>query len=169
MHNTIPDIIILGKPIGNGHPMAAVITTEKINKSFENGMEFFSSFGGNPVSCEIGKSVLKIIEEENLQKNALTVGNYLMEKLTILKNKYNIINEVRGMGLFIGIEFKNIDETPATKKALFITNELKKQFILVSTDGKYNNVIKIKPPLCFSITNADLLIKLLEKILRKLI
>ena len=169
MHNTIPDIIILGKPIGNGHPMAAVITTEKINKSFENGMEFFSSFGGNPVSCEIGKSVLKIIEEENLQKNALTVGNYLMEKLTILKNKYNIINEVRGMGLFIGIEFKNIDETPATKKALFITNELKKQFILVSTDGKYNNVIKIKPPLCFSITNADLLIKLLEKILQKLI
>ena len=92
-----------------------------------------------------------------------------MEKLTILKNKYNIINEVRGMGLFIGIEFKNIDETPATKKALFITNELKKQFILVSTDGKYNNVIKIKPPLCFSITNADLLIKLLEKILQKLI
>ena len=119
MHEIIPDIIILGKPIGNGHPMAAVITTEKINKSFENGMEFFSSFGGNPVSCEIGKSVLKIIEEETLQKNALTVGNYLMEKLTILKNKYNIINEVRGMGLFIGIEFKNIDETPGTKKALF--------------------------------------------------
>ena len=169
MYDTTPDIIILGKPIGNGHPMAAVVTTDKINNSFENGMEFFSSFGGNPVSCEIGKTVLKIIEKENLQKNALTVGNYLMENLTILKNKYNIIHEVRGMRLFIGIEFKNIDETPATQEALFITNELKKQFVLVSTDGKYNNVIKIKPPLCFSITNADLLIKLLEKILHKLI
>ena len=84
MHNTIPDIIILGKPIGNGHPMAAVITTEKINKSFENGMEFFSSFGGNPVSCEIGKSVLKIIQEENLQNNALNVGNLLIDKFNEL-------------------------------------------------------------------------------------
>ena len=169
MLDKVPDIIILGKPIGNGHPMAAVITTKKINKSFENGMEFFSSFGGNPVSCEIGKSVLKIIEEEKLQKNALTVGNYLTTKLNQLKNKYKIIHDIRGMGLFIGIEFKKINGIPATKETIYITNELKKQFILVSTDGEYNNVIKIKPPLCFSIANADVLIKSLEKIIRKLI
>ena len=169
MHEIIPDIIILGKPIGNGHPMAAVITTEKINKSFENGMEFFSSFGGNPVSCEIGKSVLKIIEEEKLQKNALIVGNYLINKLNTLKNKFKLIHEVRGLGLFIGIEFKNMNGKPATKETKYITNQLKKEFILVSTDGEYNNVIKIKPPLCFSVTNADILIESLEKIIRKLI
>ena len=169
MHDIEPDIIILGKPIGNGHPMAAVITTKKINKSFENGLEFFSSFGGNPVSCEIGKSVLKIIEEEKLQKNALNVGNYLIKKLNVLKNKFKLIYEVRGVGLFIGIEFKYVNGKPATKETIYITNQLKKEFILVSTDGEYNNVIKIKPPLCFSITNADLLIESLKKIMQKLI
>ena len=169
MHEKIPDIIILGKPIGNGHPMAAVITTDSINQSFENGMEFFSSFGGNPVSCEIGKTVLNIIEDENLQQNALKVGDYLYKKLTELKNVYQIIYDVRGLGLFIGIEFVSNNKQPGTKEASYITNELKKQFILVSTDGQFDNIIKIKPPLCFTKKNAKRLVETIKEIIKKLV
>ena len=169
MHEKIPDIIILGKPIGNGHPMAAVITTDSINQSFENGMEFFSSFGGNPVSCEIGKTVLNIIEEENLQQNALKVGDYLYKKLTELKKVYQIICDVRGIGLFIGVEFVSNNKKPGTKEASYITNELKKQFILVSTDGQFDNIIKIKPPLCFTKKNAKRLVETIKEIIKKLV
>ena len=154
MHKIVPDIVILGKHIGNGHPMAAVVTTDALNQSFENGMEFFSSFGGNPVSCEIGKEVLNIIEEENLQQNALKVGEYLQKNLIKLKNSYKVIDDVRGCGLFIGIECINDKGEPGKKEAKYITNELKKKFILVSTDGQFENVIKIKPPLCFTKKNA---------------
>jgi len=166
MHKTVPDIVILGKPIGNGHPMAAVVTTDTINQSFENGMEFFSSFGGNPVSCEIGKEVLKIIERENLQKNALIVGKYLYKKLIELKNNYKTIDDVRGCGLFIGIECVNHKGEPGKKEAKYITNELKKKFILVSTDGQFENIIKIKPPLCFTKNNAKKLVNSIEEIIK---
>jgi ethanolamine-phosphate phospho-lyase len=155
MHDIVPDIVILGKPMGNGHPIAAVVTTEAIAESFANGMEFFSSFGGNPVSCAVGKTVLEIIQEEKLQENAIVVGNYFKMKLKEVQAHHSEIGDIRGEGLFIGIEFTTADGKPDSSKAAAVKNELKNNFILTGTDGPYNNVIKIKPPLCFSKKNVD--------------
>ena len=170
LQNVIPDIITIGKPLGNGHPIAAVVTTPEIANTFNNGMEYFNSFGGNPVSCAIGLSVLQVLEEENLQKNALDVGNYLMSELNLLKQKFEIIGDVRGKGLFIGAELVKDMKTqePAPKMAQIIINQMKEIGILLSTDGPHNNVLKIKPPMVFSRENAQLVINSLEKLLSKL-
>lgn len=167
MHGVIPDIVILGKPMGNGHPMGAVVTTNEIADAFNNGMEFFSSFGGNPVSCAIGDAVLNVLEEEQLQQNAKTVGDYYLLELTRLRQKYDCIGEVRGSGLFIGFEFVKDRFTlePDTELARKIKNQLREKFILVSTDGPFDNIIKSKPPLCFSEENVDEVIFAIEKIL----
>jgi len=165
----IPDIVVLGKPMGNGHPIGAVITTSEIAKSFETGVEFFSSFGGNAVSCKIGLSVLNIIKMENLQKNSQEVGNYYKSLLFDLKEKQSSISDVRGLGLFIGIEFSNPNNLkPDSCKAEFVKNELKNNGILVGTDGPYNNVIKSKPPLCFSKQNAKEVVEKMNMILNKI-
>lgn len=168
MQNVTPDIVILGKPMGNGHPMGAVVTTDAIAGAFNNGMEFFSSFGGNPVSCAIGTAVLDVIEEEQLQRNAFTVGNYFMNELEQLKNEFASIGDVRGSGLFIGVEFIKDDQlTPNTELAQQIKNELRNRHILVSTDGPYDSVIKSKPPLCFTKPNVDQVVDEMRKILLK--
>jgi ethanolamine-phosphate phospho-lyase len=166
MHDIVPDIVILGKPMGNGHPIAAVVTTEAIAESFANGMEFFSSFGGNPVSCAMGKTVLEIIEEEKLQENALLVGNFFKSKLKELQAHDGRIRDVRGEGLFLGIEFTTSDSRPDTATASLIKNELKNRFILSGTDGPHDNVIKIKPPLCFSMKDVDFFVDNLEYVLK---
>src|SRR5258706_71269 len=100
----LPDIVTMGKPMGNGHPLAAVVTTPEIAGAFANGMEYFNTFGGNPVSCAIGLAVLDVIEEEQLQANALKVGQHLMDGLRKLMDKHPLIGDVRGLGLFVGIE-----------------------------------------------------------------
>jgi len=165
----VPDIIVLGKPMGNGHPIGAVITTSEIAKSFSKGVEFFSSFGGNPVSCKIGLSVLNVIKMENLQKNSEEVGKYYMSLLLDLKEKYSFISDVRGSGLFLGIEFSNPDNLdPDSYKAQLLKNELKNNGILVGTDGPYNNIIKSKPPLCFSKDNAKEVVEKMDLILKKI-
>src|SRR5699024_10252530 len=105
LQEVIPDIVVLGKPIGNGHPLAAVVVKKEIAEAFDNGMEYFNTFGGNPVSMITGKTVLEVIQKEELQKNALEVGTYLLEKLKELQEKYFMIGDVRGRGLFIGVEF----------------------------------------------------------------
>jgi 4-aminobutyrate aminotransferase-like enzyme/Ser/Thr protein kinase RdoA (MazF antagonist) len=167
MQQVIPDIVVLGKPIANGHPMGAVVTTQAIAESFNNGMEFFSSFGGNPVSCAIASAVLDVIEDEALQQNSLEVGNYFMQELKQLQNQYVSIGNVRGAGLFIGVEFIKDDQlTPNTELAALIKNELRNRHILVSTDGPYDSVIKSKPPLCFSKQNVDQVISEMDSILR---
>ena len=170
MYDVVPDIVILGKPMGNGHPMGAVICTDEIASAFENGMEFFSSFGGNPVSCEIGSAVLDVIKSEKLQSHALKVGNNLLKKLNQLKNKYPIIGDVRGAGFFLGIELiSDIDiRSPATIAAQKIINEMKDKGFLLSTDGPFNNVIKFKPPMCFSMDDTFLLIDAFENVLSSL-
>ncbi|MEQ9425788.1 MAG: aminotransferase class III-fold pyridoxal phosphate-dependent enzyme [Cyclobacteriaceae bacterium] len=160
-----PDIVVLGKPIGNGHPLAAVVTTDEISSAFDNGMEFFSSFGGNPVSCVIGQAVLDVIHEEKLQLNALNVGEYLREQLTELQSKHEIISDVRGTGLFLGIELKR-DNEPATDKASKLIDDLKEDGILLGIDGPGRNVIKFKPPMCFNQSNADELAEKLDLALR---
>jgi len=168
-NDVIPDIVTLGKPMGNGHPISAVVTSEKIAKTFDNGMEYFNSFGGNPVSMAIGKTVLDVIEKEKLQKNAHEVGLYLKKKLNVLKKKYqgNII-EIRGEGLFLGIDLvrKSDPDKPATNTAKFIINYCRKLGLLISTDGPYNNVLKIKPPIIFTKNNADFLVNVLDQSLK---
>ena len=167
--DVIPDIVVLGKPMGNGHPIGAVITNSEIANSFSKGVEFFSSFGGNPISCKIGISVLDVIRMENLQKNSEEVGSYYIKQLIDLKEKYPSISDVRGSGLFIGIEFSNPKNmTPDSKKAELLKNELKSNGILVGTDGRYNNVIKSKPPLCFSKKNAKEVVEKIDMILKKI-
>lgn len=165
--NVVPDIVALGKPIGNGHPLAAVITTPEIANSFNTGMEFFSTTGGNPVSCAVGMAVLDVIKSEKLQNHALEVGNYLMHQLTQLKHKHPIIGDVRGLGLFIGIELiKNHKTlTPAKEEAKYIIERMKDLGVLISIDGPLYNVLKIKPPLVFTKENANYLVTTLDQVL----
>ena len=162
----IPDIVIIGKPMANGHPMGAVICTNEIAESFGNGVEFFSSFGGNPVSCAIASSVLDVIDEEKLQENAKNVGDYYKSLFINLREKFKCIGDIRGSGLFLGIEInKDNSMIPDQELAHFIKNELRNQNILISTDGPSDSVIKSKPPLCFTIENARLVVNHIEKVL----
>lgn len=165
--DVIPDIVILGKPMGNGHPIGAVITTDEIADSFNKGVEFFSSFGGNPVSCAIGLAVLDVIEEEGLQQNAMEVGNHYKYLLNDLKNDFNCIGDVRGFGLFLGVEIVNKDQKPDTRLAGIIKNELRNRNILISTDGPFDNVLKSKPPLCFTKADAEKVVQHIYEILIK--
>ncbi len=163
----VPDIVTMGKPIGNGHPLAAVVTTPEIAASFNNGMEYFNTFGGNPVSCAIGLAVLDVIAEEGLQENAQQVGTHLMDGMIELMEKHALIGDVRGLGLFIGIELVLDRQTlaPAPEQASYIANRMRERGILLSTDGPYQNVLKIKPPLVFTEENADFLVTTLDEIL----
>ncbi|KYO20348.1 5-phosphohydroxy-L-lysine phospho-lyase [Alligator mississippiensis] len=164
----VPDIITMGKPIGNGHPVACVATTKEIAESFAaTGVEYFNTFGGNPVSCAIGLAVLDVIEKEHLQAHAMQVGNFLMELLNQQKVKHPIIGNVRGAGLFIGVDLiKDQDKrTPATEEAEYLITRLKKEYILLSTDGPGRNVLKFKPPMCFSVQDAKLVVDAMDKIL----
>ena len=162
----VPDIVILGKSMANGHPMGAVVVSKKISDSFGESVEFFSSFGGNPVSCEIANSVLDIINEEQLQQNSLEIGNYYEIKLKELKEGFNFIGEIRGQGLFLGIEILTLNGNPNPDFAQKIKNSLRDKFILVGTDGEFNNIIKTKPPLCFSKQNVDSVVSELYDILK---
>ncbi len=165
--NIVPDIVTLGKSMGNGHPISALITTEEIAETFDNGMEYFNSFGGNPVSCAIGHAVLNIIDEEELQANALSIGALLKKLLNELKNNHSIIGDIRGMGLFLGIELVNNREElkPLTKTADLAINKMKERGILLSTDGQNHNVIKIKPPMVFNKENAYYIAENLDLVL----
>ena len=167
--NIVPDIVTLGKSIGNGHPLSVVVTSEDLSNEFNNGMEYFNSFGGNPVSCAIGHAVLKVIEEEELQKNAFRVGNELKKLLNELKSVHDIIGDVRGKGLFLGIEIIRDLETLEPDKQVThkIVNEMRSRKILLSSDGPDHNVIKVKPPMVFSSSNALFLVETLDKVLSK--
>ncbi len=165
--NVVPDIVVLGKPIGNAFPLAAVVTTPEIAASFNNGMEFFSTFGGNPVACAAGLAVLGVLEEEHLQENALQVGRYLIAKLNSLQEKYALIGDVRGSGLFLGLDLVLDRESrePAPQQASYVVNRLRDHGILTGTDGPHHNVIKLRPPLIFSQADADLFVGTLDEIL----
>tara|TARA_R110002124_G_scaffold120895_6_gene278951 strand:+ start:10449 stop:13463 length:3015 start_codon:yes stop_codon:yes gene_type:complete len=158
LYDVIPDIVTMGKPAGNGHPLAIVACTPEVANAFATGMEFFNTFGGNPVSCAIGKAVLDVIEEEKLQQNALEVGGFLKSELEQLKAKFPIIGDVRGEGLFLGFELTTMDKKPLANHAAYLANRMKDLGILMSTDGPDHNVLKIKPPMVFSVENAKELI-----------
>jgi 4-aminobutyrate aminotransferase-like enzyme/Ser/Thr protein kinase RdoA (MazF antagonist) len=167
LHGVIPDIVCIGKPIGNGHPLAAVVCTRSVAEAFANGMEYFNTFGGNPVSSAIGAEVLRVVKEEKLQENALSVGNYLKEELTKMQQEFPIIGEVRGQGLFLGIELCDNELNPQTEKAAYLADRMKELGILMSTDGKDVNVMKIKPPIVFSRSQADMLLEALKQVFKE--
>ncbi len=168
LHGVIPDIVTIGKPLGNGHPVGAVACTPAIADAFANGMEYFNTFGGNPVSCAVGRAVIKTIKAEELRENAWHVGNYLKASLQHLQERFPIIGDVRGAGLFLGIELVRGDELkPCTTEASHLSNRMRENGILMSTDGPYHNVLKIKPPICFSIQDADFLIDMLSRVLEE--
>jgi 4-aminobutyrate aminotransferase-like enzyme/Ser/Thr protein kinase RdoA (MazF antagonist) len=165
----VPDIVVLGKPIGNAFPLAAVVTTAEIAASFANGMEFFSTFGGNPVACAAGLAVLDALRDEGLQQNALQVGAAWIRDLRAAQSGYPLVGDVRGSGLFLGIDLVNERETraPATDQASYIVNRLRERGVLAGTDGPHHNVIKLRPPLCFADSDAKLFTSTLVSILRE--
>jgi 4-aminobutyrate aminotransferase-like enzyme len=163
----VPDIAVFGKPIGNAFPLAAVVTTPEIAASFANGMEFFSTFGGNPVACAAGLAVLEVLEKEKLQERALRVGNHWMRGLRSLQDRQSLIGDVRGSGLFLGVDLvrDHVTREPATEEADYVVNRLRERGILAGTDGPHHNVIKLRPPLIFSEADADLFTETLGTIL----
>ena len=165
-----PDIVTMGKPISNGHPLGAVVTTRAIAEAFANGMEYFNTFGGNPVSAAIGLAVLDVIEEEGLQEHARVTGERLLAGLRELAERHEAIGDVRGMGLFIGIELVRDREAREPDGALAdeLVNRAAARGVLLSTDGSSHNVIKIKPPMVFSDRESDLLLETVDSVLAEI-
>ena len=170
LQEVMPDIVVMGKPMGNGHPLAAVIVTEEIANSFNNGIEYFNTYGGNPVSMATGLAVLEVIEKEELQANALAVGDDLINGFKELMNRHKLIGDVRGAGLFLGAELvkDRITKEPAAQEIKLIVELMKDRGFLIGTDGPYNNVLKIKPPIIFSKYNAKEFIRNLDEVLSTL-
>jgi 4-aminobutyrate aminotransferase-like enzyme len=161
----VPDIVTMGKPIGNGHPMAALVTTEEIADAFANGMEYFNTFGGNPVSCAVGLKVLEIIERDHLLQNATEMGAYLLQGMRRLQEKHPVIGDVRGLGLMLGLDLvtDRQSKAPATERAGRVVERCRELGVLMGTDGPYDNVIKMRPALIFTRANADLLLDVLAQ------
>ncbi|MDI7861827.1 aminotransferase [Rhizobiaceae bacterium n13] len=165
--NVVPDIITVAKGMGNGHPLGAVITRRDIAEAFEKEGYFFSSAGGSPVSCAVGMAVLDIMEDEALQENARTVGDYLKERLESLGEQFPLIGAVHGMGLYLGVEFVRDRETlaPATAETAAICRRLLDLGVIMQPTGDHLNVLKIKPPLCLTKDSADFFAEMLGKAL----
>lgn len=163
----VPDIVSLGKPIGNGHPIGAVVTTPAIAASFETGMEYFNTFGGNPVSCAIALAVLEVIADEGLQENARVVGGLLLDGLRELQRRHACIGDVRGCGLFIGAELVSdrAARTPDAALADRVVEAMKARHVLLSTEGPGHDVLKIKPPIVFSRRDAAEFLEKLDAVL----
>jgi 4-aminobutyrate aminotransferase-like enzyme/Ser/Thr protein kinase RdoA (MazF antagonist) len=163
----VPDIVTLGKPMGNGHPIGAVITTPEIAGSFAGGMEYFNTFGGNPVSCAVGLAVLDVLRDEDLQRHAERVGSLLLRGLARLMERHALIGDVRGMGLFLGVELvlDRDSREPAPVHAAHVVERMREHGILLSTDGPDANVIKLKPPMVFDAGDAERLVACLDRVL----
>jgi 4-aminobutyrate aminotransferase-like enzyme len=155
----VPDIVVLGKPIGNGYPIGAVVTTPEIAASFDNGMEFFSTFGGSTVACAVGLEVLDVVETERLQEHAREVGEALLERLQARIGGHPLVGDIRGSGLFLGIELVTDRTTlaPATAEAASVVNRMSERGVLIGTEGAFAHVLKIRPPMPFNAGDAELL------------
>jgi len=164
-HGVVPDIVTMGKPMANGHPVSAVVTSAGVVDSFREKSHYFNTFGGNPVSCAAAKAVLEVIEHEDLQANALNVGRHLQDGLAGLAKRHRIIGDVRGSGLFIGVELVQDRETrvPAADEARWMINDLRDQGVLIGETGAADNVLKIRPPMVFNRSHADLLLDRLDQ------
>ena len=166
-HDVVPDIVTLGKPIGNGHPLGAVVTTPEVARRFCNGMEYFNTFAGNPVSCAVGMAVLEQMDDLGLMANAHAVGAHLVARLSELARRYDAIGDVRGRGLFLGVELVDDrhSKRPATAMTVEVVDGMKQRGVLVSSDGPHDNVLKIKPPLVLTVEEADGAVDALDEVL----
>ena len=167
-HGVIPDIATMGKPMGNGYPISAVVTSADVIDAFQQDAHYFNTFGGTPVACAAALAVLEIVEEENLQAIALDAGNYLKDKLQNIAANQPLIGDIRGSGLFLGIDLvdNHDNRAPATEAAHKAVNLLREHGVLIGSTGQYDNVLKIRPPMVFSKDNADLLLLKLEEVLK---
>ncbi|CAI0423961.1 unnamed protein product [Linum tenue] len=168
-HGVVPDIVTMAKGIGNGMPLGAVVTTPEIAEVLTR-RSYFNTFGGNPVSTAAGLAVLKVIDKDNLRENASTVGAYMKDRLTALKEKYEIIGDVRGRGLMIGVELVSDRQkkTPANAETLHVLDQMKEMGVLIGKGGFYGNVFRITPPLCFTKEDADFLVDVMDYNMSKL-
>ncbi|MCP4142481.1 MAG: aminotransferase class III-fold pyridoxal phosphate-dependent enzyme [Chloroflexi bacterium] len=158
----IPDIVTMGKPMGNGHPIAAVVTRPEIAETLAKKTGYFNTFGGNPVSCAAALAVLEVIEKEDLQRNALEVGQYLKEQLDILRNDYPMIGDIHGTGLLQGIDIIKPDGAPDPKLADRLMNRMREKGVLIGTTGEHYSILKIRPPIVFQNEHADILLAALK-------
>jgi len=160
----VPDIVTLGKPMGNGHPIAGAICRPELGEAFRNKVMYFNTFAGNPVACAAGLAVLEVIENEKLVDNARDIGAHLKRGLQALAERYALIGDVRGCGLFFGVELVTDLEskTPAAAEARALVNEVKRNGVLISKIGMHDNILKLRPPLCFDRDHADLLLNVLD-------
>jgi 4-aminobutyrate aminotransferase-like enzyme len=160
----------MGKPMGNGHPLAGLVARAELLETFGRSSRYFNTFGGNPVSCAVGMAVLDVLEREQLMENARSVGDYTRAGLRELAGKHELIGDVRGSGLFIGVDLvlDRAAKTPATEAAARIVNGMRERGVLLSRIGPADNVLKIRPPMPFSRDNADLLTGTLNDTLTQL-
>jgi 4-aminobutyrate aminotransferase-like enzyme len=161
----IPDIVTLGKPMGNGHPLAAVVTRPEIAETLANETGYFNTFGGNPVSCAVGLAVLEVIEKEALQQNALKVGQFLRKGLAKLQRDYPVIGEVHGSGLLQGIDIIKLDGRPNPRLADQITNQMRESGVLIGTTGQNYATLKVRPPIVFQKEHVEILLSIMKKAL----
>ncbi|CAE6956087.1 Isoleucine 2-epimerase [Paraburkholderia domus] len=168
-HQVMPDVVVMGKPMGNGMPIAAVVAHPEVLASFTARSGYFNTFGGNTVCCAAASAVLDVIENERLIERSATVGAYLRQGFERLQTTYQSIGDVRGAGLYVGVELVDPDggKTPDTAEALRIVNGLRQRRILISTCGPAGNVLKIRPPLQFSTEHCDLLLNTTEELLAR--
>ena len=168
-YGVVPDIVVMGKPIGNGHPVAAVVTTPDIAASFDNGIEFFSTFGGNTVSCAIGLKVLQVVVEEGRQAQALAVGKQLLAGLHALAQRHPLIGDVRGSGFFLGVELVRDRGTlePASSETTAVLNFMRTHGVLIGSEGEFHNILKIRPPMPFDASDAGVLLETLAAALQR--
>jgi len=164
-YKVTPDIVTLGKPMGNGHPLAGVVARADIVEAFGASSMYFNTFGGNPVSCAVGMAVLDVLEQENLLQNAIDTGAYISKGLRALQNKYELIGEVRDLGMFFALELVSdrILKEPASEASHKIVNTLRREGVLISKIGRYDNILKLRPPMPFQPEHADLLLAALDK------
>ena len=163
----VPDIMVLGKPMGNGHPIGGVVANRDVVAAFRDGYRYFNTFGGNPVSCAAAMAVLDELEEKSLLANAVEVGAYARARMNALAEKHVAIGDVRGSGLIFGAEMvtDRATKTPATAYTDRVINALRQRGILLSKLGRHRNTLKIRPPMPFSKDNADLLFDTLDAVL----
>lgn len=163
----VPDIVTLGKPMGAGHPISGVVARGELLDNYRKHEMYFNTFGGNPVSCAVAMAVLDVIDDENLVGNATEIGNYVLKGFRDLQSRHEIIGDVRGSGLFFGIDLVSDRDTkqPALDKARTIVNAMRRKGVLMSKIGEHDNVLKLRPPLCFSKENADLLVSTLDEVM----
>lgn len=168
LYTIAPDIVTIGKPLGNGHPVAAVACTRAVADAFARGPEFFSSFGGNPVSCAIASEVLSVIEDEDLQSHAQKTGAYWMDTMRNWQAAHPVIADVRGHGLFIGVEIADpVSKAPAKIKAEYLVQRMLEHRILTSLDGPHGNVLKIKPPMSITRDEVDIFLTAMHAVLQE--